>query len=155
MAEEALADEGSVDDVTEADVEVTWYDGNGNLQSFLLAALSLSSLTLGDLRQLCAEKLHVERVEAKDYNDGMDSMSLLELGIGSSALPFEIEVDGCSPSMPSSIADSSDTSAPKSKIPAGADPKGTSRSFAERNALKDAVGLRMRRFQISKMIGFL
>lgn len=72
-----------------AEVEVTWSDSSGVKQSLLLSKVSLD-WTLAALKEHCCEVLQTVPVHAQDYNEDMDSMSLLELGIGISGLPFAI-----------------------------------------------------------------
>eukprot|EP00927_Polykrikos_kofoidii_P055670 TRINITY_DN49891_c0_g1_i1.p1 TRINITY_DN49891_c0_g1~~TRINITY_DN49891_c0_g1_i1.p1 ORF type:complete len:542 (-),score=81.69 TRINITY_DN49891_c0_g1_i1:65-1627(-) len=71
-------------------IDVVCHDVSGAV----LRACTLSGVpvmtSLADLRRRCAEELGVHDVDAQDYNEDMNDLSLLELGIGRTGLPFSI-----------------------------------------------------------------
>eukprot|EP00930_Biecheleria_cincta_P013361 TRINITY_DN11953_c0_g1_i2.p1 TRINITY_DN11953_c0_g1~~TRINITY_DN11953_c0_g1_i2.p1 ORF type:complete len:181 (+),score=33.64 TRINITY_DN11953_c0_g1_i2:103-645(+) len=75
-----------------ADVELAWlHISTGKARSVVLRSVSLTH-TLAEFRQCCASALGVGAVKPQDFNEDMDSLSLNALGIGSSGLPFFVEL---------------------------------------------------------------
>jgi len=135
---------------TSADVELAWVGEAGRPQSLVMRDVPMDS-TLAEFRQCCAAALGVESVVAQDFNEDMDSASLLALGIGSSGLAFFIDVsspvgeavlgeaatvDAAAACVPSSVLTLPDP--PAGPVAPGRKSAGGPRTFAEKQALKDA-----------------
>lgn len=126
-----------------ADVELAWLDiSAGKTRSVVLRSVSLNH-TLAEFRQCCASALGVGSVKPQDFNEDMDSLCLNALGIGSSGLPFFVELGSTpvaeigdkisisSASLGVTAAASEETPLPKPK-------RGSAGSLPQRQALKDA-----------------
>ncbi|CAE8590196.1 unnamed protein product [Polarella glacialis] len=62
----------------------------GDVKCLSLPGIS-PGLSLAEFKLLCSSQLGVPSVLCLDYNEDMNSMSLLQLGIGLSGLPFAVE----------------------------------------------------------------
>lgn len=74
-----------------ADITVEWVDPSGKTQSVTFPNVLLD-ITLASFKKHCAKELGVDFVRPHDYNEDMDPSFLSQLGIGTSDLPFLVEL---------------------------------------------------------------
>eukprot|EP00928_Gymnodinium_smaydae_P034125 TRINITY_DN24263_c0_g1_i1.p1 TRINITY_DN24263_c0_g1~~TRINITY_DN24263_c0_g1_i1.p1 ORF type:complete len:329 (+),score=65.56 TRINITY_DN24263_c0_g1_i1:61-987(+) len=91
-----------------------------------------SAMTLSDLRKRVAMELKVEAVCPLDYSEDMDDSTLLQLGIGSSEMPFVVELGSSTKDEPAEAA-AKEVSAAASHVPTSSGER-TSRSPDVRKA---------------------